>query len=211
MNQVPTNWCIVSTQKVTKMFLLPPIFDCLIPQRPNLLKRRFSSVGAPDPSQTTRRIKSTESGGSKRVFTICSSGETCCEEHSSSKLWVETKTNKKKHKTHKKMEFKKSLFDRETTPNSRNSGEIFVQVWRWFQVFAPHEKVRSEPSQPWSHLPHLGDRRPASYNHGCWFPWDPPPKKWAQKNRGQKKDSLKIRVRSLTPVIPLDLLAIFGR
>ena len=179
MNQVPTNWCIVSTQKVTKMFLPPPIFDYLIPHRPNLLKRRFSSVGAPDPSQTTRRIKSTESGGSKRVFTICSSAK----KHAAKKRLVQNsgwkrKPTKKKHKTPKTPPKKSGVKKNPGIP-----GDVF-QVWRWFRSFLcfyvlpPMIKKLGTHlflCQPWSHLPHLGDRRPASKNHGCWFPWDSPP------------------------------------
>ena len=91
----PTNWCLVSTKSEEDVSSPPPLI--VSSPIPNLLKRRLSSAGAPDPSQTTRKIKSTESGGSKRVFTICSfqgpGGKNV--RMNLFKLWVETKKKKK--------------------------------------------------------------------------------------------------------------------
>ena len=91
----PTNWCLVSTKSEEDVSSPPPLI--VSSPIPNLLKRRLSSAGAPDTSQTTRKIKSTESGGSKRVFTICSfqgpGGKNV--RMNLFKLWVETKKKKK--------------------------------------------------------------------------------------------------------------------
>ena len=189
MNQVPTNWCIVSTQKVTKMFLPPPHLWLSHPPSAQPAEKEILLCwrSRPFANHTKDKVhwiwrKQT------RLHHLLLCEETCCEETSCSKLWVETKTNKKKHKTPKTPPKKsgvkkKSLFDGETTQTPGIPGDVF-QVWRWFRSFLcfyvlpPMIKKLGTHlflCQPWSHLPHLGDRRPASKNHGCWFPWDSPP------------------------------------
>ena len=135
-------------KKLRRCFFPPPIFDYLIPQRPNLLKRRFSSVGAPDPSQTTRRIKSTESGGNKRVFTICSSAK----KHGAKKRLLQnsgwkrkpTKKTQNSQNSPKKRELKKSLFDGETTQTPGLPGDFCSSLK--VVTFCPHEKKIGNPS-----------------------------------------------------------------